>query len=64
MSMKQYWIQIAQQKARTDAQDHLESFLKGVTNQYSKHVDVYMREEYERVRMDIIAELRELNNAV
>ena len=64
MSMKQYWIQIAKQKARTDAQDHLESFLKGVTNQYSKHVDVYMREEYERVRMEIIKELRELNNAI
>ena len=62
MTMKLYWLQIARQKAQTDAQDHLESFLKGVTNQYSKHVDVYMREEYESVRMDIIKELRELNN--
>ena len=62
--MNEYWIQIAQQKARTDAQDHLESFLKGATNQYSKHVDVYMRDAYEDERMDIIAELRELNNAI
>ena len=61
MTMQLYWVKIAKQKARTDAQDHLESFLKGVTNQYSKHVDVYMREAYECERMDIIAELRELN---
>jgi hypothetical protein len=62
MSMQQYWIQIAQQKARTDFQDHPKSFLKGVTNHYSTTVDVYMREAYQNERMDIIAELRELNN--
>ena len=61
MSLKQYWIQIAQQKAKTDYQDHPKSFLKGVTNHYPTTVDVYMHEEYERVRMDIIKELRELN---
>ena len=59
MTMKVYWIQIAQQKARTDAQDHLESFLKGVTNHYSKTVDVYMREAYESERVSILIELRE-----
>lgn len=62
MTMQLYWIQIAQQKARTDYQDHPKSFLKGVTNHYSQHVDVYMHEEYESVRTDIIKELRELNN--
>jgi len=59
MTMQSYWIQIAQQKARTDAQDHLESFLKGVTNQYSRHVDTYMREAYQQERLEILSELRE-----
>ena len=59
MSMQQYWIQIAQQKARTDYQDHPESFLKGVTNHYSKDIDVYMREAYAEERMAILIEIRE-----
>ena len=58
MSIEQYWIQIARQKAQTDYQDHPESFLKGVTNHYSKDVDVYMREAYASERLDIIKELR------
>ena len=62
MTMQGYWVQIARQKAKTDYQDHPKSFINGVTNQYSKHVDTYMREAYESERMDIIAELRELNN--
>ena len=57
MSIKDYWIQIARQKAKADAQDHLESFLKGVTNHYSKDVDVYMYEAYADERLDIIKEL-------
>ena len=59
MSMQQYWIQIAQQKARTDYQDHPESFLKGVTNHYSKDVDAYMFEAYQDERLIIISEIRE-----
>ena len=59
MNMQAYWEMIARNKARTDAQDHLESFLKGVTNHYSKDVDVYMREAYADERLDIIRELRE-----
>ena len=58
MTMKTYWIQIAQQKARTDFQDHPESFLKGVTNHYSKDIDVYMHDAYAAERLDIIEELR------
>ena len=59
MSIKEHFIKMARNKARTDYQDHPESFLKGVTNHYSKDVDVYMREAYENVRVGIIIELRE-----
>ena len=58
MSMEDYFIKIARNKARTDYQDHPESFLKGVTNHYSKTVDVYMREAYQDERLEIIKELR------
>ena len=58
MSTEQYWLQIARQKAQTDFQDHPKSFLKGVTNHYSKDVDVYMFEAYQDERMIIIMEQR------
>lgn len=59
MSIKEYFIKMAVNKAQTDYQDHPESFLKGVTNHYSQDVDVYMYEAYAAERMNIIAELRE-----
>ena len=61
MNLKEVDAQRAIGKARHDAKHFTESFLKGVTNHYSKDVDVYMREAYADERMDIIKELRELN---
>ncbi len=61
MNAKDEFIKIAKRKAIKDYQKYPKSFFRGATNQYSKHVDTYMREAYESERMDIIAELRELN---
>ena len=58
MNTKQDWILKARDKAQKDFQDHPESFLRGVTNHYSKTVDVYMRDEYQRERSIIISQLR------
>ncbi len=62
MNLVTFDIQKARGKARHDFKNFTRSFLDGTTNHFSKDVDVYMFEAYRDERMDIIKELRELNN--
>lgn len=58
MNLKEVDAQMARDLARFDYKHHAPSFFKGVTNHYSKTVDVYKREAYASERMDIIMEQR------
>ena len=58
MNLKEVDAQMARDLARFDYKHHTPSFLKGVTNHYSKTVDVYKREAYADERFNIIKELR------
>ncbi len=58
MNLKEVDAQMARDLARFDYKHHTPSFLQGVTNHYSKTVDVYMHDNYADERSIIISQLR------
>ena len=56
MEIKDYWIEIARQKARHDYEQLTAAFLKGETNEYSTEIDLHMRDAYNDERDIIIKE--------